>query len=483
LDSWYRKLTRALTSFFRLTWLVILLVACQTTGPAPDVTTTPEKQPSTSTPTHRAITQPARTPTVISTPSSTLGVDPQDLDGVTVAFWHVWDELPGSALEALVAEFNAQNEWGIRVNSRFIGTFDDLFTRVASALGTSDQPDIVVGYNYQATNWDTNDQVVDLNPYINDPIWGLGQANEDFYPPFWNSDVLNGKRLGIPAVRTGQYLFYNQTWAAELGFESAPSTTTQFRQQACVASEANGGDNNSENDGTGGYVLTTDYSAILAWIAGFGGDILAPQAVGYQFDTPAVQNTFRYLRDLYDRGCAWLSEDQLPDTDFAERRGLFASGSLLDVPEQFYTFSQTSNQDRWTLIPYPSAQGEPVVDVYGPSFEILQSTPERELAAWLFIRWLSEPEHQIRLTTATSSLPLRHDAQKLMSANPLSPQWQAAVEAIQYAQAEPALSSWTNVRWAVSDAATQLFRYYFTIDQVPTLVKLLDNTAQELQDR
>jgi ABC-type glycerol-3-phosphate transport system substrate-binding protein len=178
-----------------------------------------------------------------------------------------------------------------------------------------------------------------------------------------------------------------------------------------------------------------------------------------------------------------LSEDQLPDTDFAARRGLFASGSLLDVPEQFYTFSQTTNRDHWTLIPYPSIQGEPVVDVYGPSAEILKSTAGRELAAWLFIRWLSESEHQIRFTTATSSLPLRSEAQKLMVANPLSPQWEAAVEAIQYAHPEPALRSWITVRWAVSDAATQLFRYYFSIDQVPTLVELLDSTAQELQER
>jgi multiple sugar transport system substrate-binding protein/sn-glycerol 3-phosphate transport system substrate-binding protein len=419
----------------------------------------------------------------VATPASTLGVDLQDLDGVTVTFWHVWDGLPGSALEALVSEFNAQNDWGIRVNSRFMGTFDELFTSVTTVLGSSEQPDIVVAYNYQAATWDTNDQVVDLNPYLNDPVWGMGQDSEDFFPPFWNSDVVDGKRLGVPVLRTGQYLFYNQTWAAELGFETPPSTPTQFRRQACAAFAANQQDDDPENDGTGGYILSTDYSAILAWIGGFGGDILTPQAEGFQFDTQPVQNTFRYLRDLYDRGCAWLSEDQLPDTDFAARRGLFASGSLLDVPEQFYTFSQTTNRDHWTLIPYPSIQGEPVVDVYGPSAEILKSTAGRELAAWLFIRWLSESEHQIRFTTATSSLPLRSEAQKLMVANPLSPQWEAAVEAIQYAHPEPALRSWITVRWAVSDAATQLFRYYFSIDQVPTLVELLDSTAQELQER
>jgi multiple sugar transport system substrate-binding protein len=475
--------TKSPLIFISLLGLMLFLAACQTIDPAPD--STPALTPGTISPTlaQKTDTAPTRTPTTAPTPASTLGIDPQDLDNITVTFWHVWNELPGSALEALVAEFNAQNEWGIRVNSRYTGTYDDQFASVLAALSTPEQPDIVVGYIYQTSAWDTNDQVVDLNPYVNDPIWGLGQSSEDFFTPFWDSDVVAGKRLGIPALRSGQYLFYNQTWAEELGFDSAPGTPTQFRQQACAAAEANQQDDDRENDGTGGYILSTDYSVILAWIGGFGGDVVTSAGRGYQFDTPSVQNAFHYLRDLYDRGCAWLQEEQLPDTAFVFRRGLFASGSLLDVPEQFYTFSQTTNRDRWTLIPYPSNQGTPVVDVYGPSFGILQSSSERELASWLFIRWLAEPENQIRFTAATSSLPLGREAQQLMEARPLSPQWQAAVDALEYARSEPAFHSWMNVRWAVSDAATQLFRYYFTIDQVPTLIELLDNTAEELHER
>ena len=39
------------------------------------------------------------------------------------------------------------------------------------------------------------------------------------------------------------------------------------------------------------------------------------------------------------------------------------------------------------------------------------------------------------------------------------------------------------MRWAVSDAATQLFRWYFTMEQLPDTVKLLDRTATELHNR
>jgi hypothetical protein len=50
------------------------------------------------------------------------------------------------------------------------------------------------------------------------------------------------------------------------------------------------------------------------------------------------------------------------------------------------------------------------------------------------------------------------------------------------ARSEPPFPSWGTVRWAVSDAATQLFRYYFTARQVPELLKLLDQTAAELHE-
>jgi hypothetical protein len=62
----------------------------------------------------------------------------------------------------------------------------------------------------------------------------------------------------------------------------------------------------------------------------------------------------------------------------------------------------------------------------------------------------------------------------------LNPQWAAAVELLSSAQSEPASQSWDTVRWALSDASTQLFRSYFSIDQIPNLLTLLDRTAAEL---
>ena len=98
---------------------------------------------------------------------------------------------------------------------------------------------------------------------------------------------------------------------------------------------------------------------------------------------------------------------------------------------------------------------------------------------------MASPINQARLAEATSSLPLRRSTlDYLVNYRPrTSPQWRAGLDLLPYAHAEPADPSWYTVRWAVSDAASQLFKWYFTMEQLPATLRLLDRTAAELYRR
>jgi ABC-type glycerol-3-phosphate transport system substrate-binding protein len=411
-------------------------------------------------------------------------VAPQDLRGLKLTFWHPWSGDAGSALAELVGEFNAQNEWGIQVNSIYKGNFDDLFNQVITATHSASVPDLTLAYSYQAQAYDASAPLVDLNLYLQDPHWGLSAAQlAGMDPVFMESGLSGTKRLGFPALRNAEVLFYNQSWARQLGFGQSPSTPDEFQRQACAAQQANLKDSQSGNDHTGGWVVSTDYPGILGWMYANGAQIYQP-GDGYQFNTLQVTQAFRFLRGLYDDGCAWLSEAQTPESDFAARRALFATGGLDTIPAIAGALDLAQNSDQWSVLPFPSSQGQPAIDVYGPDYVILAKQPAKALGAWLFIRWMSEAHNQARFAQASNSLPLSQDA--LREAQNLAgsyPAWLAALKLIPYAHAEPTLPSWSTVRWAVGDAGTQIFRYYFTIDQVPALVKLLDDTAAELNAR
>lgn len=415
-----------------------------------------------------------------------MGVETSDLKGTTVEYWHVWSGEAGQLMEEMVDEFNQTNPWGVRLEAAYIGNFDALNEQVLNAITEGEPPDLVVAFDYQASGWDAQDEItVGLEDYIYDPIWGWDEAEQaDILPAFWQPEDRKEKIIGFPFQRSGELLYYNTTWANELGFRSPPATTAQFRTQACAAARANQGDDDPQNDSTGGWVISTDYSTVTGWLYAFGSPITRPDGNGYRLNTPEVEQALGFLRELYEQKCAWLPEDRSPEEAFARREGLFSAGSLMDIPFQQAALSSLDSDDEWTVIPFPASDGERAISVYGPSMVILESTPEKQLASWLFIQWLTSTENQVRWAQTTAAYPLRASAlEQLQVSTDLAPQWHAAVDMLEYAVPEPNLRSWETVRWALSDAATQLFRWYFTMEQLPDTVKLLDQTAAELNNR
>ncbi|MCI0519430.1 MAG: extracellular solute-binding protein [Chloroflexi bacterium] len=425
-------------------------------------------------------TLPARLATSTPAPAaSTLGVRPADLQGVEISFWHPLSGAAGEEINALAAQFNQENEWGVRVVVTAAGSYDALYAGLAAALEAGAAPGLALAYAAQGRQWDA--ALLDWAPYVDDAQWGLSSGEtSDYFPVFWQEDALGERRWGVPGLRYAQMLFYNQTWAQELGFSQPPQTPDEFRRQACAAAQSYRVDDQRENDGLGGWLIPSGYTPALGWMHAFGAQTWLPGEAGYAFDTPAVGEAFTFLRELYDTGCAWLSASPDAEGEFAARRALMVAGGVTGIPRQEAAFADRGSQDEWLAISFPSTQGQPGIETYGPSFLAFSATPREELAAWLFVRWLTGAESQARLAQAGAHLPVRASSLQQMSVLPAAhPQWAAAAALIPAARAEPPAASWRTARWAVSDAFSQIFRSYFSVDQIPATIKLLDQTSNE----
>ena len=465
--------------------LVFSLAACRGTPPITPAQGT-QSPVFTSTPAATNFPPPVSEATATLTPVSVIEVDTDTLGGVKVTFWHAWSGATGEAIQSLVEAFNAENEYGIVVESAYQGNYNDLYDKIDAAIQASDPPGLAVGYSYQIQEWDASQGIVaDLEPYVNDPLWGLSPVQQaDFNPTFWEQEVIDGKRIGFPAQRSAQLIYYNLTWASELGFATPPSTPEEFKQQVCSAAQANKTDTDPKNDGTGGWTVSTTPSAVLSWIYAFGGEVIDPQGAGYRFNTPQTEAALTYLKELYDAGCAWQSADDYPDEEFAARRALFVTGSLADLSFQTTAFERAGNADQWTVLAFPSPRKQPVIDVYGPSFVLFEATVEEKLAAWLVVKWLTSPENQARFIAASGTYPIRSSTMDHLEEYAAKhPQWSAALQLLPFAQSEPGYASWSVVRWVVSEVGTQVFRYYFTADRIPATLELMDETAAELHAR
>lgn len=458
--------------FFLLMIVVLLISGCERISMALLPTPKPTNLPSpTSSP-----TPPQQQPT--PTPTDPIGVDKSALEGVTINIWHAWGSPQSEMLEAQIAEFNRKNLWDITVRAQPFPDWNSLFEAVNTA-SDNELPDLIVALPEYILAWNALGNVVDLTDYVNHPKWGLTAVEiADIPKVFLEQDQVGTKMLGLPAERSTRLLFYNARWARELGFESAPVNEREFRSQACAANKQFRSDSILSNDGYGGWVVDADPQSATSWLNAFGGGAAIDQT--YNFNTEENIAALDFQKTLYDDSCAWIYTGLEKFAPLAERKALFMSGDLTELAAQANAFSMAKNSDEWDVIPYPGTEGKSIL-AYGPSFTIMKNTPEKQLAAWLFARWMLKPGIQASWVEATGMLPLRKSTMKLLGDYSNShPQWAQAVTLLDVAEIQPQLSSWRTVKYVLGDGTYSIFRLNLPTSDIPSVLEEMQGTAEDL---
>lgn len=455
---------------FRISFLIVfLLAACQPSTPP---SSTPI--PATATKTPR--------PTATPIPVSTLEIEEEeDLNGVEIEVWHAWFGAPAALFDLQIAEFNKENPWGIRVSAAYQGSYNMLFNAVTNSLDTSDRPQIVVALVEQIPVWSELGSVNDLTPYINDPVWGFSTAEQTDFPSiFLEQDQHEDRVLALPAQRTARFILYNQTWGEELGFDSPPISFDEFEEQACAANKSKLTDEDLENDGKGGWIVEYDSYSLLSWMRGFDGGHFVNEE--YQFINSNNINTLKSLKTLYDNQCAWLSTADTPYEQFALRSALFISASMEEFPEITRTFAKLNSRDEWIIIPFPGEERSALI-TYGTSYTLLETEDAEALASWLFVKWMLEPQNQAKWVKSTALFPLRISAlDELSDYEKSNPQWAEAVDLISQAEIQPQLASWHKVRYLLGDGFEYLFRSNVQAGSVAVILAQMNDAARALSE-
>lgn len=389
------------------------------------------------------------------------GVDPS---GQTVVWWHNHTGSRDELVQALVARYNAENEFGITVDAQSQGGYDEIRDKVNASVSAGEVPaNIIVGYQNDQAFYQLNDTLVNLDDLINDPTFGMPAEDwEDFYPVFRSQSVhplFDNARLGFPPNRSMEVLFYNGTVLKELGFENPPTTPDEFVEQACAAAARDG-------DDTNGYVLRDDASAMAAWTFAYGGDISNEDHTGYVLNGEATVNAMTMLKQLYDDGCAYFLSEGYPNPELASGRAVFAQGStsglsFYDADVQTFATENGTDPAEWGVTAIPHTTADPVQNIYGGDVMIVRATPEAEVAAWDFIKWFSSPEVMAEWNAKTGYFPTRAAAAPLVDqylTDATRAQYNAGLELLPYAAYEPQLLSYTAVRDEMTKAFNEIMQ-------------------------
>ncbi|MCJ7716800.1 MAG: extracellular solute-binding protein, partial [Anaerolineales bacterium] len=230
-----------------------------------------------------------------------MGVPWSALEGLELDFWYIWDlDEPGAGMNAIVDKFNKENEWGITVNPVDQGLVLDPLESIETAFADGLVPHILISDDSAIARWYQAGLTVDLTPYLDDAAAGLTPSEQkDYYPGIYESFTLEESvRPGLPFTQSIQVLYYNQSWANELGFGSPPMTSTELINQSCAAADV-------ENDHieTTGILLSPESENITSFIFAFEGFLLNPSGDGYQFSSPEAQRVAQFWQSLSLDSC------------------------------------------------------------------------------------------------------------------------------------------------------------------------------------
>jgi len=407
-----------------------------------------------------------------------------DLSGTAVQFWHVYGEGDprNETITALVDEFNAGNEYGIVVEALDQGRYDDLEEKVNAGIQSGDIPQIPQAYTSALQNWVTVDLVVDLDQFIYDEDYGLTEEEiADIYPGVFDLSVSpDGARIGWGFSQSANLMVYNYTWARELGFDAAPTNTEEIKTQLCAAAEANATDDDPDNDGTGGLVWRSTTSDFLSFLYAFGGVELTADGTAYDFNTPEAKAVALFINDLRDSGCTYVTESYA-NPEQATRRALITLSSSAGLKYYTGAFEDVENEDEWGFLPFLGPDGNQSADAYTQTFGILKSTPEQELASWIFIKYLTSPENQARWVEASGYLPTHYSTEELLTDYVASvPQYKSSLELAALGHGEPeTFPAWYSVRRAIGDSVATLYAAT-TPEEIDAILAELTITAAEL---
>jgi ABC-type glycerol-3-phosphate transport system substrate-binding protein len=363
---------------------------------------------------------------------------------IALTFWH--SQPPGvrdQELQRLIAGFQAQYP-NITIKSEYQGS--TLFNKVRAAANAGGAPDLITATESQNTEYRAADLIAPLNDYANSARYGLSAADlADFYPAYLASNQANGQLLALPFAKSVLGLYYNadKLQAAGVG---VPETWDDF---AATCKRFTGD--------TKGYAIGISASTFMAMVYSRGGSVINEGQTAWTFNGQAGQDQLALLQSLIASGCAYLVEKQFADqSDFGAGRAVFT----IDASSGFSYYRDLvagGGKFNWGVAALPHATGAaPATTLSGSNLTILRSTPERQLATWLFIKYATSRDATAGWAAATGYLPVRQsalDTPAMVSQLTAQPAYRVAATLLPpTARPEPAVRGTTETRKFIEDA-------------------------------
>ncbi len=366
---------------------------------------------------------------------------------VTITFWHGMSGVLLAPVNQLTADFNKLNP-GIVVQAQYQGNYGVLNQKLIAAVAAGNPPTISQVFGNWTDQLMRANAIVPIEKFFKGP-GGLSKSElGDFYPVLIKANTFRGAIWTLPFNKSVYILFYNADLLRQNNLK-VPQTWDEFVQVAKALTREEGGRVTRY-----GFVVrpTTDYFTIM--LLANGGRFLKPYGKVVDFNSQAGVEALQFLVDLVQRYKVAYVLPGFADADFgAGKVAMYVATSPGLV------FAQAAVGGKFQIglatLPYKTTK---TTLISGTDVAILaKASPEQQLAAWKYIKFMTGTVGTSRWALATSYLPVRQSARKTLESvyRKQNPLYLPNLESLAIAQTEPAMAEWQEIRDIISDAVEQ----------------------------
>lgn len=358
-------------------------------------------------------------------PAAATGTDWSKITPASEITW--WSNHPGKSKEmeeSFIAAFNREHP-DIRVNLVTAGAnYDEVAQRYQAAAGTKDLPDLVIASDVYWFRYFVNGQVMPLD----DIFRFLDADTGDFVSTLYDDYSYQGSHWAAPYARSTPLFYYNKAhWAAAGLPDRGPATWDELAEWAPALRKVVPAEG-----------APLGLSLGPSWSAWWFSNILWGRGGAYSnewevtLSTPEAIEAGNFVRDMYKGPNAFASvASDNYTSDFAA--GLYgailgSTGSLSGL------LSSASFELGAAYLPDGPVPGRNV-PTGGTGLAITASrTPEQQLAAAMFLKFLTNSENTAKFSAGTGYMPVRTSAIDGATMNAIykeKPQYRVSVNQLQ----------------------------------------------------
>ena len=379
---------------------------------------------------------------------------------VQVLFWHAMGGPLGEYLEdTLIAEFNSTHP-EIEIIPVSMGNYRALCQKILASVMAGDTPVVAQAYETWTSQLIRGNALVPLDSLMElDSEEITERWNNDFFPVFQRNNTFDGRIYSFPFNKSVQALYYNVEMMDSLGLQP-PETWEDYRMvlMALTRDGNNDGDLLDDCD-CWGTAFTPSVGMFENLLLQRGGELLNSDSTRTAFSEQEGIDALQLMIDLiHTDGSARISSGYTHQNDFADGKIGIVQGSTVSLAFMENTIErmEESGEDIITLgiAPLP-ADIEQAVIIAGTNVILFKSDSVEVEAAWVFIKWFTEPRQQARWSAATGYIPATRSSFDHPEIQERLQEYPGLIDVmlqVEYAQFEPQRTFWYDGRLFLSEA-------------------------------